>query len=57
MRGRSKRRTILIHDADLLPLLVPLHVPHDTLVAVVDHLLEPVSLVEHPHDDQTVPIT
>lgn len=57
MRGRSKRRTILIDDADLLPLLVPLHVPHDTLVAVVDHLLEPVSLVEHPHDDQTVPIT
>lgn len=57
LKGRSRRHTILIDNADLLPLLVPLHVPHDTLVAVVDHLLEPVSLVEHPHNDQTVPIT
>lgn len=29
-----------------------LHVPDGALVAVVDHLLEPEALVQHPHDDQ-----
>lgn len=34
------------------PLPTDLHVPHGTLVSVVDHLFEPKALVQHPHDDQ-----
>ncbi len=35
---------ILIDNADGRPCGIPLHVPHNTLVAVVDHLLSPVAL-------------
>ena len=31
--------------------------PDHTLVSVVDHLLVPESLVEHPHYDQTILVT
>ena len=47
--------TVFVDDAYLLSVFVPLHVSHDALVAVVDHLLAPrVAFVQHPHDDQTI---
>eukprot|EP00754_Rhynchopus_humris_P043782 Rhum_TRINITY_DN3522_c0_g1::Rhum_TRINITY_DN3522_c0_g1_i1::g.11102::m.11102 len=45
---------VLVHDADLLPVVRPAQVLHDAAVPVVDHLLEPHALVQHPHDDQPV---
>jgi hypothetical protein len=39
-----------VHDADLLPVDVPLHVTDVRLVSIVDHLFIPVTLVEDPHD-------
>ena len=49
-----KKSGHLIHDADLLALRVPGHASDDGLVPVVDHLLVPAALVEHPHDDKTI---
>ena len=46
--------TVFIDDAYLRPVPVPLHVSDHTLVPVVDHLLVPEPLVEHPHDDQAI---
>mmetsp|Transcript_38234 Transcript_38234/g.108061 ORF Transcript_38234/g.108061 Transcript_38234/m.108061 type:complete len:307 (-) Transcript_38234:340-1260(-) len=43
---------VFVGDADLLAVRRPFHVAHHTLVPVVDHLLEPHALVEHPHDDE-----
>mmetsp|Transcript_15803 Transcript_15803/g.28318 ORF Transcript_15803/g.28318 Transcript_15803/m.28318 type:complete len:230 (-) Transcript_15803:438-1127(-) len=43
---------VLVDDADLLAAGRPLHVAHDTLVAVVDHLLVPHAFMEHPDDDE-----
>lgn len=34
-----------------------LHVPDGRLVSIVDHLLEPQALVQHPHDDEPVLVT
>ena len=45
---------VLVADAYLPAVGVPRHVPNDALVAVVDHLLKPHALVQHPHDDQPV---
>mmetsp|Transcript_16165 Transcript_16165/g.40248 ORF Transcript_16165/g.40248 Transcript_16165/m.40248 type:complete len:1228 (-) Transcript_16165:317-4000(-) len=50
-------RAVLVHDADLLAVGRPLHVAHHRLVAVVDHLLEPHALVQHPHNDEPALIT
>ena len=36
----------------LLTRVANLHVPDGRLVPVVNHLLEPQPLVQHPHDDQ-----
>ena len=46
--------TIFIDDAYLRSVAVPPHVPDDTLVPIIDHLLVPEPLVEHPHDDQAI---
>ncbi len=49
--------TVLIDDAYLGAIFVPTHVSYNALVSVVDHLLVPESLVEHPHDDESILIT
>mmetsp|Transcript_25379 Transcript_25379/g.58464 ORF Transcript_25379/g.58464 Transcript_25379/m.58464 type:complete len:448 (-) Transcript_25379:248-1591(-) len=49
--------TILVHDANLLPVRGPFHVSHHTLVSVVDHFLKPLVLVQVPHNDQPRRIT
>mmetsp|Transcript_32780 Transcript_32780/g.76568 ORF Transcript_32780/g.76568 Transcript_32780/m.76568 type:complete len:387 (-) Transcript_32780:74-1234(-) len=46
--------TILVDNADLHAVSSPFHVLDHRLVAVVDHLLKPHALVQHPHDDQPV---
>ena len=51
------KHTIFIYNADLQALLVPAHVPDNALVPVVDHLLKPESLVQHPHHNQSVLVT
>ena len=45
---------VLVDDADALAVGRPPHPAHRRLVPVVDHLLEPHPLVQHPHDDQPV---
>ena len=44
----------LIDDADLESVRVPRHSPDHRLVPVVDHLLIPAALVQHPHYDQAI---
>ena len=46
--------TIFIDDADLLSIVVPTHIDDDALIAIVDHLLVPRRLVQHPNGDETV---
>ena len=48
---------IFVNDADLLTVWSPAHIRDDTLVPVVDHLLEPMRLVEHPYNDETLLVT
>ena len=45
---------IFVDDSNLLSVWCPAHVSDDTLVPVVDHLFEPVLLVKHPDDDETL---
>lgn len=45
LNASDNNGTVLVNNADLRPVAAPLHVPHNTLVAVVDHLLSPVPLV------------
>ena len=52
--GPDDDLTILIDDANLLTVWRPAHVSDDTLVPVVDHLFEPVLLVKHPDNDETL---
>ena len=44
----------LVDNADLEPVCVPGHAPDHRLVSVVNHLLIPAALVQHPHDNQAV---
>eukprot|EP00968_Pinguiococcus_pyrenoidosus_P023347 scaffold3722_cov263-Pinguiococcus_pyrenoidosus.AAC.2 len=46
--------TVFVHDADLEAIGSPLHALDHTAVAVVDHLLVPHVLLQHPHNDQAV---
>ena len=52
--GTDNHSAIFIHDADLFAIGSPAHVGDDGLVAVVNHLFEPVGLVQHPHDNEAL---
>lgn len=43
---------VLVDNSDVRAVWAPLHVFDDALVAVVDHLFEPVRLVEHPDNNE-----
>ena len=49
--------TVLINDTNLLAIGSPAHVSDDTLVSIVDHLFEPVRLVQHPDNDEALLVT
>ena len=55
--GADDDGAVLVNDANLRPVRGPLHVAHDAPVAVVDHLLEPHPLVQHPDDDEAVGVS
>ena len=55
--GTDDNCSILVDDTDFLSIRCPLHVSDHTLVAIVDHLFEPVLLVHHPHNNETLLIT
>ena len=44
---------IFVDDTNFLTVWSPLHISHNRLISVVDHLLEPVILVHHPDNDET----
>jgi hypothetical protein len=46
--------SIFVDDTNLLAIGGPLHVGDHRLVPVIDHFFEPVLLVHHPHDDETL---
>ena len=55
--GTDNDGAIFVDDTNLFTIWCPAHVCDDTLVSIVDHLLKPVRLVEHPYNDETLLVT